>query len=234
MGKNSNVTVKNVSGGSAVIIGDGGSVTINNGGSGGDDGGQSSQSIPVYVSYAWGEGEVSGEKLVDAFYEKLPKEKFEFIQDKKVLEPGDWVSSFMKEIGKAQFVLIVISEKYLTSPYCMQELLHIKNHALGDQKAFLNKVIPIVAKDLPIYSLQDRMDQTLYWKQRIEKIHETANASGMTLMEFGVEAVAEVKTMEEFQRHVADILKWVSDVVMPQGLDGVEAAVRLLLKRASL
>jgi hypothetical protein len=35
------------------------------------------------------------------------------------MQPGDLISAFMKRIGRADRVIVVLSDKYLRSPYCM-------------------------------------------------------------------------------------------------------------------
>ena len=59
----------------------------------------------IYVSYAWG-GE--SDELVDEFEQRLPK-PFKLIRDKSAMRPGDWISNFMAEIGRAELVLVVLS-----------------------------------------------------------------------------------------------------------------------------
>ena len=88
--------------------------------------------LPVYVSYAWG-GE--SDALVDSFARRLPPQ-FQLIRDKTAMRAGDWISTFMRDIGRAERVLVVVSEKYLKSVYCMRELLHLYNASLGERANF--------------------------------------------------------------------------------------------------
>jgi len=62
---------------------------------------------------------------VDEVGQRLPADRFEFRRDKTHMRTGDWISHFMAEIGRADRVLVVLSDKYLRSPNCMRELLHL-------------------------------------------------------------------------------------------------------------
>ena len=88
------------------------------------------ESRPVYVSYAWN-GE--SEALVDAIEKRLPA-NWKLFRDRRVLRPGDWIPRFMQEIGRAECVLVVFSEKYLRSIYCMRELLYLYQSSSGSGK----------------------------------------------------------------------------------------------------
>jgi hypothetical protein len=44
------------------------------------------------------------------------------LRDSGVMRPGELISGFMKRIGRADRVIVVLSDKYLQSTYCMTEL----------------------------------------------------------------------------------------------------------------
>jgi hypothetical protein len=52
----------------------------------------------------------------------LDKEGWQILRDSSVLRSGELISGFMKRIGLADHVIVVLSDKYLRSPYCMTEL----------------------------------------------------------------------------------------------------------------
>jgi internalin A len=60
--------------------------------------------------------------VADALCQKLEAESWEVIRDKTAMHPGDLISDFTKAIMRADLVLVVLSDKYLRSPYCMTEL----------------------------------------------------------------------------------------------------------------
>jgi internalin A len=82
----------------------------------------------VYISYAWGDPQetgVSREDIVNQLYETLIREGYNVKRDKMDLEYKGLISQFMADIGRGDCVVVIISDKYLKSPYCMHELLAI-------------------------------------------------------------------------------------------------------------
>jgi hypothetical protein len=91
--------------------------------------------------------------VVDALCQKLEAESWEVIRDKTALHPGDLISDFMKAIAQADQVVVVLSDKYLRSPYCMTELHGIYQRAQGEKSDFLEHVIPLALNDAKMISL---------------------------------------------------------------------------------
>ena len=189
------------------------------------------QPQPVYVSYAWG-GE--SEALVDEIERRLPP-TLELKRDKSELRPGDWISRFMQEIGRAQFVLVVLSDKYVRSVYCMRELLYLHHTSLGEKEAFLHKLVPLTLSDLKISRAKDRAGYIQFWKHEREETE--AKFAGLDHVSFGGEDRTELLAILDFQHHVSDMLAWVGDTLMPRGAElhskGIDAAIELLLQRAN-
>lgn len=185
---------------------------------------------PVYVSYAWG-GE--SEKLVDEFELRLPKD-LKLIRDKNELRPGDWISQFMADIGRADLVLVVLSDKYLRSVYCMRELLYLFNTSLGERDRFMRKLVPLTVGNVPMNRALERVSYVKYWKQEHDKLDK--ELSVLDHASVGDADRAELLLMKDFQHRVADMLAWLADTLMPQGTElhgkGIDAAIVLLQQRA--
>ncbi len=185
---------------------------------------------PVYVSYAWG-GE--SEVLVDAFERRLPDD-FKLIRDKNEMRPGDWISDFMGHIGRGDLVLIVLSDKYLHSKYCMQEMLHVFNKNLRKRTQFMHNFVPLTVGDVSIYDAEDRIKYIEYWKEKCEKLEAKLEVLGFASV--GEADRTEFLAIKDFQQHVSDMLAWVADTLMPQGAElhtkGIDAAIELLRQRA--
>jgi internalin A len=79
-----------------------------------------------FVSYAWGEDSSEEARkrteVVDRLCEALRKDGWNILRDSDAMRTGDLISGFMKRIGLADHVIVVLSDKYLCSPYCMTEL----------------------------------------------------------------------------------------------------------------
>jgi hypothetical protein len=117
----------------------------------------------VFFSYAWG-GE--REKIVDDLYDSLKKaETYEVVRDKIDLGYKGLISEFMKGIGKGNFVVIALSDKYLRSEYCMFELYELYRNSSLDRHELLKKIYPIRVENLDLNNTNVLRDYFTYWKE---------------------------------------------------------------------
>lgn len=117
----------------------------------------------VFFSYAWG-GEK--EKVIDDLYKSLENEKnYELIRDKINLGYKGLISEFMKGIGKGNFVVVAISDKYLRSEYCMFELYELYRNSGLDSNELLKKIYPIRVDDLNLNDTTALRGYFTYWKE---------------------------------------------------------------------
>jgi len=177
----------------------------------------------VHVSYAW---QHESEVIVNQVEAAL-QPACDWRRDRTALAPGDWVSHFMTEIGYSDCAVVVISDKYLKSHYCMRELLSLYQTSQADKSEMLERIVPIVLPTADIDSDESRLNHAKYWKSRYEEIHEAAQ--GLDLLEQGDATRRALLTVADFKHHVVDMLAWVSDVLMPRvgaaGQAGDDAAV---------
>jgi hypothetical protein len=118
----------------------------------------------VFVSYAWG-GE--SECMVDEVDQAFAKYDYSIIRDKKDLDYKGSIKEFERRIGQGQCVILVISDKYLRSEHCMQELLEIY-----ENQRFCERVFPIVLEDAHIYKSAECVQYVLYWQDEIKKLNK--------------------------------------------------------------
>ena len=150
-------------------------------------------------------------------FERRLTENFKLIRDKRAMRPGDRISRFMAEIGRADLVLVVLSEKYLHSVYCMRELLHLYNTSLGERAEFMDKVVPLRVGDVSISRALDRAAHIKYWRQEHEQLD--AALTDLDHASVGEADRTELLLMKDFQHRVSDMLAWVADTLMPQGAE---------------
>ncbi len=133
----------------------------------------------VYISHAWGgESDLVMEKIV----KRLEKDKIQVVYDHKDLQYRGSISQFMNELGKAKAVILIISNKYLRSEYCMFELLQIYAN-----NQFLHRIFPVVLDEVQISKSTDRLDLVKYWEtqqdeleKKIRELNTLANIEGIT------------------------------------------------------
>src|SRR5262249_16670835 len=129
----------------------------------------------VFISYAWGDDSPEGKirtKAVEGLYEALEKDGFRPVRDSKAMQPGDLISAFMRRITRADLVVAVISDKYLRSPYCMDEVHGLWQKSQEDAALMAERLVPIVLPEVRIERLRDRAPYLKYWQAQLEEMQE--------------------------------------------------------------
>ncbi|MCB0654927.1 MAG: toll/interleukin-1 receptor domain-containing protein, partial [Saprospiraceae bacterium] len=116
----------------------------------------------IYISHAWG-GE--SEQLVHKIMHKFAKEGIEITLDKKDLGYRQSINAFMERLGEADAIIIVVSNKYLHSEYCMFELLQIY-----ENKNILERIFPVVLDEVNIAKSTNRLDLVKYWESQTKEL----------------------------------------------------------------
>lgn len=119
--------------------------------------------VSVYVSYAWKEEEQN--RLVDKLGEACAARGINLRRDKTSIGYGDSIRQFMDQIGAAGHVVLVLSEAYFKSPYCMYELRQIY-----ENQNFRKRVYPIVLSGTPFYDPIDRIPYIEYWETKTAEL----------------------------------------------------------------
>lgn len=130
----------------------------------------------IYISYAWKDNKSElgkqREEMVDKICNQLKENKYKIIRDKHHLTLGSSIEDFMKEIGRGNYVIVVISDKYLRSEYCMFEAIELLNY-----KDYSQKIFPIVLGDANIYSKENIFEYVSYWRQQKQKMEELIDST---------------------------------------------------------
>jgi internalin A len=145
-----------------------------------------------------------------------------------VLRPGELISGFMKRIGLADHVIVVLSDKYLRSPYCMTELHSIYQRSVGEKEDFLRRVIPLVLDDARFGTWRDRLVYTKHWRAEFEEMEQ--HFKDLAEADFRL-----YKAMQEWHNRIGDMLAYVNDKLVPHGFDEIVkddfAALRQMLQQ---
>jgi hypothetical protein len=187
----------------------------------------------VFVSYAWGDDSSEEARqraqVVEGLCETAQLEGWEVVRDKNALRYGDLISAFMKILGQADVVIVVLSAKYLRSPYCMAELHALYRNARQEKKAFLDRIIPLVLGDARIGTPEERVEHAKHWEARYLKLRSDLDY-------LSVEDFRLYQDMRDWYSHVGGMLTHVNDVLHPHGFEAIVkenfAALRQMLQRA--
>jgi internalin A len=186
----------------------------------------------IFISYAWGDdsSETARKRaeVVDRLCETLAKDGWNIIRDKNAMRSGDLISGFMNRIGFADHVIVVLSDKYLRSPYCMAELYGIYQRSVGEKEDFLHRIIPLPLADARIGTWRDRLLYTKYWRAEFEEME--LNFKDLGEVDFRL-----YKSMQEWHNRISDMLAYLNDVLAPHGFDDIVkddfTALRQMLQR---
>ena len=187
----------------------------------------------AFISYAWGqtspnasEDDRKRQEVVERMCETLGKAGWQVVRDQTDMQYGDLISAFMKTLGQADLVVVVLSDKYLRSPYCMTELHDLYVNSRQEKGDFLKHIIPLVLDDARIGTWRDRAEHAEHWHaefQAMEKSYQHLGERDFNLY----------KAMKDWHNHVSDMLAYINDVLTPHGFDEIVkddfAALRRIL-----
>jgi internalin A len=172
----------------------------------------------IFVSYAWGDDSSQEARqrteIVDRLCETLGQHGWNILRDSNVLRSGELISGFMKRIGLADHVIVVLSDKYLRSSYCMTELYSIYQRSLGEKEDFLRRMIPLVLDDARFGTWRDRLVYTKHWRTEFEEMEQH-------FKDLGESDFRLYKAMREWHNRIGDMLAYVNDVLTPHGFDEI-------------
>jgi internalin A len=186
----------------------------------------------IFVSFAWGDDSSDDARkrteIVDRLCETLGHHGWHILRDSNVLRPGDLISGFMKRIGLADHVIVVLSDKYLRSPYCVTELYSIYQRSVGEKEDFLRRIIPLRLDDTRFSNWRDRVAFAEYWEAEFKAME--AKFRHLAEADFRL-----YKAMQEWHNRIGDMLAYVNDTLHPHGFDEIVkddfAALRQMLER---
>lgn len=155
----------------------------------------------LFISYAWG-GE--SEKMVNEIDKSFQEKGITIIRDKRDLGFKGIITDFMNQIGEGKAVIVVISDKYLKSPYCMYELLEIYRNL-----KFTERIFPIVMEDAKIFEPIPRLQYLKHWQDKKKELDEA-------IMQFGTDAITVIgddyKTYKKIFDNFGEVVNILKDI----------------------
>jgi hypothetical protein len=158
----------------------------------------------ILVSYAWkGESEALVDRLCQAFAAK----GYQVIRDKSAMNYKDSIKNFMDRIGRGKFVIVVVSDKYMKSEYCLYEA-----YRMYQSSAFRERVFPIVLPDVDIFSVRGQVAYLRYWQTEyglLETEYKSVSASSPTM---AAPLAERLRDIEVTTRFINDFMVAISDM----------------------
>lgn len=166
----------------------------------------------VYISYAWG-GE--SENFVNQLDQAFQTKGMKLVRDKRDLGYKGSISDFMREIGRAGAIVVVINDKYLKSPNCMFELTEIASN-----NDFRDRVFPVVMSDADIYRPVNRIKYVQHWEQEIKALDEAMKTVSSANLQGFREEIDSYQTIRNTISELVFILKDMNTLTPDMHRDG--------------
>jgi internalin A len=182
-----------------------------------------SKVLEYYISYAWGDDTAEGkerEAVVDRLCSEAESRDKRIIRDKTAMKIGDRISTFMDRIGKGAVngrVCIVLSDKYLKSPYCMHELFDVWRNCREDPDTFIDRARVLVLPNAKISTAVERAQHVIHWQSAFKMVDDLVREHGQFVL--SDEDNAEFRLMSRFVSETANVLKLVQDTFRPRSFD---------------
>lgn len=183
----------------------------------------------IYFSYAWGDEYDLRQQMCDELYQQLVENygAQHVFRDKNHMRLGESIEDFEREIGRAPLVLLVISQAYLASRHCLNELRLLYEYSQKDKQRFMQTVVPVMLPDAAIDSFEQRLDILEPWQQKRAGIEKRVNALGS--MTLGAEMVAELQNYQAIESCLGNCLSWLADPLTERQTElQVEATLQLV------
>jgi outer membrane protein assembly factor BamD (BamD/ComL family) len=163
----------------------------------------------IFISYAYEDASSLGQRKKEIFekvYNTLKLKDFNVIADRNGgVNYKDSIREFMQRIGRGKYVIVIISDKYLKSKYCMYEVLELLKYP-----DFKKRIFPIILEDANIYDASSQIDYLNYWQEKIDRLNEKIRT--IKNMAYSASIYEELKLFNEIYRIIADFSFTLSDM----------------------
>jgi len=124
----------------------------------------------VYISYAGNDPgdklEGSRDEIVKHLCEQLGTHNLLAREYKRDIGYKNSIGDFMDDIAGADYIILLISDKYLRSEYCMYEATELLSK---HRKDLLDKVFPVLLADAKLAENKTQVEYIKYWISKYEE-----------------------------------------------------------------
>jgi len=175
----------------------------------------------IFVSFAWGDDQteagVKRQLAVDGLCGYLENQGFLVRRDSQEIRYGGVISEYMQRLGRADRVLVILSEKYLRSISCMTELHAIYQRSQGVQDEFLQRVIPVALEDARFSTPEERVSHARYWQDRSTELKQNIDLLGPKDLQL-------LRDMRRWSQEISEMLAFLNDTLAPRRLEEIRQA----------
>ena len=154
--------------------------------------------LKIFLSYSRYDTAVADE--IDEFFEAIG---LRFLRDIRDIQYKDSIKEFMDKVREADHAIMLISDHFLKSEYCMYEILE-----LFKEKAFDEKMLQVILPDADVFTGEGRLHYIRYWQDKKEALEQ--KAEGLPLQYLAKEA-ENIAHYENICGNIGNILTHLKD-----------------------
>ncbi len=156
----------------------------------------------VYVSYAWKDEAQRG--VVDKLEAAFEKRGVNLKRDRNEIDYGKSIRAYMDQLGASRHVVLILSDTYFKSDYCMYEIREIhKNGKLSE------RVSPVVLKDNRFDDAQIQLSYRDFWDEQAKSLQARLSSGNLAHTE---QLILRLNTYGEFSRSIVNWLVILADM----------------------
>ena len=179
---------------------------------------ETSEAITYCVSYARND---ESKAVVDRLCEEAEQRGIKILRDTTGLGMGESITRFMKRLGSGDLVFVILSDKYLKSPYCMYELLEVWRNCKAEDEVFRKRIRVYRLPDAKMMSPLERLEYAVYWDDEFTKLDKVVRKESPSLL--GKADFNRYRLMQDFTHFVGDMLVLIADTLLPRDFEQLVA-----------
>lgn len=158
------------------------------------------QNLPdIFISYCHRNKDMAD--MVDNHFKSIG---ITFKRDVRDLKFRESIKEFMKEIRESGYALLMISDEYLKSKYCMYEVLEF----VKDEN-FKERVLPVIVDDADIYSAKGMAGYIKYWQTKEKEFQKELEGIDAT---DSIALLKDLKIIKEIRSNINEFLEVIGDM----------------------
>lgn len=173
--------------------------------------------INVFLSYCQKDSRIA-DLLDNTISTKISSDIISITRDTRDVEYNQSFKRFMDSIQDHDYVIMLISDRYLKSRNCLYEVLEtIKDNRFKDRLAFIvlsdedSKWLDDSSEIIgaKVYSPQDQAQYTLFWRNKEKEIRDKIDEIGDPA--YSIELSRELKHIQKILLDLQDLLSFLSE-----------------------
>ena len=153
---------------------------------------------PVYISYNW-----ESKSIADTISTALSEAGIEFRLDEKDCPYRDNIREFENQLGSADMIISIVTDKYMKSIHCMRELALISCNGSMEKRVF--PIVDLTGRDSSLF-----IEYINYWVNEQEKLKSQSPIPGAHGPVFD-----DLKDVDLIINELPKIWKYIRDVNSP-------------------